>query len=138
VEPRIVHDTLGNFYVAAIEGVPGGIDVWKSSDGGASFSYLGQPDGIRSALLLQAWMEWAWAEAMRPRSESCGAVYASPMAGSATQSTSFNGGTVWVSNPVSSDLPLVDRQWIAAPRNKELYLTTKQLALISMVRSLCS
>ena len=38
---------LGNFYVAAIEGVPGGIDVWKSSDGGASFSYLGQPDGVQ-------------------------------------------------------------------------------------------
>src|SRR6185437_287199 len=31
VEPRIVHDVLGNYYVAAIQGVPGGIDVWKSS-----------------------------------------------------------------------------------------------------------
>src|SRR5262249_9453420 len=47
VEPRIVHDTLGNYYVAAIQGVPGGIDVWKSPDGGSTFNYLGQPDGIQ-------------------------------------------------------------------------------------------
>ncbi len=32
-----------------------------------------------------------------------------------------------MSNPVSSDLPLVDRQWIAPHGNNELYLTTKQL-----------
>jgi len=55
-------------------------------------------------------------------------VYASSLwLGSATQSTSFTGGTTWVSNPVSSDLPVVDRQWIAPHGNNELYLTTKQL-----------
>ncbi|HEY1526433.1 MAG TPA: sialidase family protein [Candidatus Angelobacter sp.] len=129
VEPRIVHDTLGNFYVAAIEGVPGGIDVWKSSDGGASFSYLGQPDGIQigSALASVDGVGLGGGDedlAVSP----AGAVYASSLwLGSATQSTSFNGGTVWVSNPISSDLPLVDRQWIAAHGNQELYLTTKQL-----------
>ncbi len=129
VEPRIVHDALGNFYVAAIEGVPGGIDVWRSSDGGASFSYLGQPDGtqIGSALAGVDGVGLGGGDedlAVSP----AGAVYASSLwLGSATQSTSFNGGTIWTSNPVSSDLPLVDRQWIAAHGNKELYLTTKQL-----------
>lgn len=129
VEPRIVHDTLGNFYVAAIEGVPGGIDVWKSSDGGASFNYLGQPDGIQigSALAGVDGVGLGGGDedlAVSP----AGVVYASSLwLGSATQSASFNGGTIWVSNPVSSDLPLVDRQWIAAHGNKELYLTTKQL-----------
>jgi hypothetical protein len=129
VEPRIVHDSLGNYYVAAIEGVPGGIDVWKSVDSGASFSYLGQPDGIQigSAAAGVDGVGLGGGDedlAVSP----AGAVYASSLwLGSATQSTSFNGGTVWVSNPVSSDLPLVDRQWIASHGNKELYLTTKQL-----------
>ncbi len=129
VEPRIIHDALGNYYVAAIEGVPGGIDVWKSADAGASFAYLGQPDGIQigSAAAGVDGVGLGGGDedlAVSP----AGVVYASSLwLGSATQSTSFNGGTVWVSNPVSSDLPLVDRQWIAAHGNKELYLTTKQL-----------
>lgn len=129
VEPRVVHDALGNLYVAAIEGVPGGIDVWKSTNGGASFTYLGQPDGVQigSALAGVDGVGLGGGDedlAVSP----AGAVYASSLwLGSATQSTSFNGGTVWVSNPVSSDLPLVDRQWIAPHGNNELYLTTKQL-----------
>ena len=129
VEPRIVHDTLGNYYVAAIEGVPGGIDVWKSSDAGSTFNYLGQPDGIQigSAALGVDGVGLGGGDEDLAVSPS-GVVYASSLwLGSATQSTSFNGGTVWISNPVSSDLPLVDRQWIAAHGNNELYLTTKQL-----------
>jgi hypothetical protein len=45
VEPRVVHDAFGNLYVASIQGVPGGVDVWKSYDTGKTFTYLGQPDG---------------------------------------------------------------------------------------------
>jgi hypothetical protein len=128
VEPRIVHDTLGNYYVAAIQGVPGGIDVWKSFDGGGSFSYLGQPDGVQIGATLGADGVGLGGGDEDLAVSPSGIVYASSLwLGSATQSTSFNGGTVWVSNPVSSDLPLVDRQWIAAHGNKELYLTTKQL-----------
>jgi len=29
--------------------VPAGTDIWKSSDGGVSFTYLGQPDGAQAA-----------------------------------------------------------------------------------------
>src|SRR5947207_15633725 len=54
VEPRIAHDTLANYYVAAIQGVPGGVDVWKSVAGGATFSYLGQPDSLQSGSSLGA------------------------------------------------------------------------------------
>src|SRR5258708_5323134 len=52
--------------------------------------------------------------------------------GSGTQSTSFNGGNIWLVNPFSSDVPVEDRQWIASNGNNELYLTYKQLgALLS-------
>ncbi|HMC30053.1 MAG TPA: sialidase family protein [Candidatus Angelobacter sp.] len=128
VEPRIVHDVLGNYYVAAIQGVPGGIDVWKSSDSGNSFNYLGQPDGVQIGAALGADGVGLGGGDEDIAVSPSGVVYASSLwLGSATQSTSFTGGTVWVSNPISSDLPLVDRQWIAPHGNSELYLTTKQL-----------
>jgi hypothetical protein len=128
VEPRIVHDVLGNYYVAAIQGVPGGIDVWKSSDSGASFTYLGQPDGLQIGAALGADGVGLGGGDEDIAVSPAGVVYASSLwLGSATQSTSFTGGTTWVSNPFSSDLPLVDRQWIAPHGNSELYLTTKQL-----------
>jgi len=128
VEPRIVHDVLGNYYVAAIQGVPGGIDVWKSSDSGATFNYLGQPDGVQIGAALGADGVGLGGGDEDIAVSPSGVVYANSLwLGSATQSTSFNGGTIWVSNPLSSDLPLVDRQWIAPHGNNELYLTTKQL-----------
>jgi len=128
VEPRIIHDALGNFYVASIQGVPGGIDVWKSTDAGQTFQYLGQPDGVQIGATLGADGVGLGGGDEDLAVSPAGVVYASSLwLGSATQSTSFTGGTTWVSNPLSSDLPVVDRQWIAPHGNKELYLTTKQL-----------
>lgn len=128
VEPRIVHDGLGNYYVAAIQGVPGGVDVWKSADGGKTFTYLGQPDGIQIGAVLGADGVGLGGGDEDLAVSSSGVVYENSLwLGSCTQSTSFTGGTVWVSNPVSSDLPLVDRQWIAPHGDNELYLNTKQL-----------
>jgi hypothetical protein len=36
LEPRAAYDALGNIYVAAIQGMPAGTDMWKSIDGGTS------------------------------------------------------------------------------------------------------
>src|SRR5207237_10815945 len=44
-EPRVVHDAAGTIYIAGIQATPAGTEVWKSGDGGATFSYLGQPGG---------------------------------------------------------------------------------------------
>lgn len=131
VEPRIVHDAVGNYYVAAIQGVPGGIDIWKSADSGNTFSYLGQPDGVQIGASLGADGVGLGGGDEDLAISPSGVVYASSLwLGSATQSTSFTGGTTWVSNPYSSDFPIVDRQWIAAHGNNELYLTTKQLGAL--------
>src|SRR5467141_3587507 len=46
-EPEIKTDVFGTIYVTAINGVPGGTDLWKSTDKGATFSYLGEPDGAQ-------------------------------------------------------------------------------------------
>jgi len=128
VEPRVVHDALGNLYVAAIQGIPGGVDVWKSLDGGNTFTYLGEPDGIQVGATMGLDGVGLGGGDEDLAVSSSGVVYENSLwIGSCTQSTSFTGGSVWVSNPVSSDFPIVDRQWIAAHGDKELYLTTKQL-----------
>src|ERR1700674_2874663 len=44
VEPGIVVDPFGNIYVSAIEGVPAGSDLWRSTDYGNTFAFLGKPD----------------------------------------------------------------------------------------------
>lgn len=132
VEPRIVHDVLGNYYVAAIQGVPGGIDIWKSVDSGNTFSYMGQPDGLQVGATLGADGVGLGGGDEDLAVSPSGVVYASSLwLGSATQSTSFTGGSTWVSNPYSSDFPIVDRQWIASHGNSELYLTTKQLGALT-------
>src|SRR5437764_4293585 len=46
-EPEDIVDIFGNIYVTAIQGVPGGTDLWKSTNKGNSFVYLGQPDGAQ-------------------------------------------------------------------------------------------
>ncbi len=46
-EPEIKVDVFGNIYLTAIQGVPGGVDLFKSIDKGTSFVYLGQPDGAQ-------------------------------------------------------------------------------------------
>ena len=127
IEPRVKTDALGNLYAAAIQGIPAGTDAWKSMDGGTTWQYLGQPDGAQVAaasggrgLGLGGGDEDL---ALAPN----GTVYVNSLwLGSLTQSTSTDGGHLWAVNPVSSDIPEDDRQWIASHGNNELYLTYKQ------------
>jgi hypothetical protein len=129
VEPRVVHDSLGNLYAAAIQGVPGGVDVWKSYDGGKSFTYLGQPDGTQ----VVATTGTTTGNGLGGGDEdlavgTSGNVYMNSLwLGSTTQASSFNGGSTWAVNPLASDIPGNDRQWIASYGDKTLYLTYKQL-----------
>src|SRR5258705_8115201 len=39
-EPEIEVDRFGTFYIGAIRGIPGGVDFWRSDDGGSKFPYL--------------------------------------------------------------------------------------------------
>lgn len=130
IEPRAVTDPLGNIYVAAIQGIPAGTDVWKSMDGGYTFSYLGQPDGAQAASAI-ARGGGAGGGDEDLAVGSGGSVYVNSLwLGSSTQSSSFNGGATWTVNPLSTDVPADDRQWIANHGASELYLTYKQLGVL--------
>jgi hypothetical protein len=130
IEPRVKTDALGNIYAAAIQGIPAGTDAWKSTDGGKSFKYLGQPDGAQAASSIARGGGLGGGDEDLAIGTSGNVYINSLWLGSGTQSSSFNGGNTWVVNPFSSDAPIIDRQWIASHGNSELYLTYKQVGVL--------
>ncbi len=133
LEPRAAFDALGNIYVATIQGTPAGTDVFKSMDGGKSFSYLGQPDGAQAAATVARGAGFGGGDE-DIAIDSNGRVYmislwGDPLVGiplSITSCNSTDGGLTWTANPISQTTPIVDRQWIAVAGNNTVYMTFKQ------------
>ncbi len=137
IEPEIKIDLFGNIYVAAINGVPGGTDLWKSTDNGGTFTYLGHPDGAQNQCgtppLPACTGGLGGADDSIDISNS-GFLYVSSLSiASVTVSTSFNGATggvapgqAWQVQPVGSVIPADDRQWLAAYGPETVYLTMRQ------------
>jgi len=131
-EPRVVHDAVGNLYVAAIQGVPAGSDMWSSKDGGSTWNYLGQPDGAQALNVLSgvngAGLGGGDEDVITlPNGQ---VDMTSLWLGSNTTCTSSNGGTTWLCNPNGSMLPADDRQWLANYGNNIVYITSKQLGTV--------
>ena len=128
-EPRIVHDPVGNLYLMAIQGIPGGSDTWKSMDGGATWKYLGEPDGTQAAgsgLGLVGVGAGGGDEDVITLPNG-NVVMTSLWLGGNSTCTSSNGGAVWACDPEGSTLPADDRQWLANFDSSTVYITSKQL-----------
>jgi len=131
-EPRVVHDPLGNLYVAATQGVPAGSDMWSSLDGGATWNYLGEPDGAAAANKL-AGVNGAGLGGgdedliMLPTGR---VVMTSLWLGSNTTCVSDDQGTLWACNPNGSTVPDDDRQWLANYGSNIVYITSKNLGTV--------
>jgi hypothetical protein len=130
VEPEIKIDLFGNIYVTAIQGVPDGLDLWKSTDQGQTFTFLGQPDGVQCLTQPICADEIGVGGADDSIAVSSGGhLYISSLwFGSLSFATSSNGGFApWLQNPVASNIPSVDRQWIAAFGPQTVYLSYNQI-----------
>jgi hypothetical protein len=137
-EPEIAVDVYGNIYATAIQGVPGGTDLWKSTDKGASFVYLGEPDGAQDHCnppLVQC-------AALGGGDDSIdvspgGYLYVSSLwLGNVTMSTSYDGGVggvapgqKWEVDPAAADISSDDRQWVAAYGPETVYMSFATTAL---------
>lgn len=128
-EPRIVHDPVGNLYLTAMQGVPGGSDTWKSMDGGNTWSYLGEPDGAQAAAsgLGFVGVGAGGGDEDIITLPNGNVVMTSLWLGGNTTCTSSNGGAVWACDPEGSTLPADDRQWLAYQDANVVYITSKQL-----------
>jgi hypothetical protein len=133
-EPEIKIDIYGNIYVTAIQGVPGGVDLWKSVNNGGTFTYLGQPDGAQDHC-----PDIPQCVALGGGDDSIdvspgGYFYVSSLwAGNVTVSTSFDGGVggaapgqAWQVNGAAASIIADDRQWVAAYGPETLYMTYRQ------------
>src|SRR5882724_3636365 len=138
-EPEVKTDIFGNIYVTGIQGVPGGVDLWKSINGGTSFVYMGQPDGAQDKCpTIPQCLALGGGDDQIDVSNS-GFLYISSLwAGSVTMSASYDGGTggllpgqKWEVNPGAAGpgAPIDDRQWIAAYGPHTVYMTYASAAL---------
>lgn len=137
-EPEVIVDLSGNIYVTAIQGVPGGTDLWKSTDKGASFVYLGQPDGAQDHCnppLVQCNALGGGDDSIDV--SSGGYLYVTSLwLGNVTSSASYDGGRggatfdqMWHVDPAAAVISSDDRQWVAAYGPRIVYLSFASTAL---------
>jgi hypothetical protein len=130
-EPEIISDLFGTLYVTAIQGVPGGTDLWKSTDKGATFTYLGQPDGAQDHCQSLPQCAAAGGGDDQIDVSTGGYLYVSSLwAGNVTMSTSFDGGIgggvpgqQWQVDAAAAQVVGDDRQWVAAYGPQTLGMT---------------
>lgn len=132
-EPRVSHDAVGNVYAAAIQGVPAGTDMWKSMDGGATWTYTGQPDGAQAAAATGGvdGVGIGGGDEDFTIGSDGNIALSSLWIGSVTNCASSDGATTWLCNPLASDVPEDDRQWVAWSGASTVYLTTRNLGTLT-------
>src|SRR3979411_2563074 len=125
VEPGIVIDPFGNIYASAIEGVPAGSDLWRSTDFGNTFTYLGQPD--QSAGGGDEDLAVGFPFAADPLfGDSTGRLYYSSLnLADINLQTSHDKGSTFL--PGDSPAKVVDRMWFAGVGTARDDLITLQL-----------
>lgn len=144
VEPDIKIDRFGTIYGSAIQGVPAGVDFWRSDDGGASFQFLGQPDGAQTpaASSLQSagigggdndislGAPFTLLEVPGVgKIASSGLVNISSLSlANITMSNSIDKGDNWLVS--QGDFPVVDRQWNTTVGASRVFLTSRQLGAL--------
>lgn len=149
VEPGIKIDQFGTIYAAAIQGSPAGTDFWRSTNGGTSFTYLGQPDGAQNPTFGNATFggvgggdedialgsPFVLVNSNGVTVNSTGRVYLSSLFSdgtgvappeSITVANSINQGNSWAVSQTS--VPIDDRQWTVANGPMNYYISYNDFA----------
>ena len=149
VEPEIEVDRFGTIYIGAIRGIPGGVDFWRSDNGGSSFLYLGQPDGGQNSSPVPPSPEGGVGggdddialgdpfyvvppvPGVSPGIQSTGRVYVTSLwLGSATMSVSTDRGDNFAIIPFTT--AALDRQWNVARGEKTIYMSLRKAAELEL------
>lgn len=148
VEPEIEIDRFGAIYIGAIRGIGGGVDFWRSDNGGASFLYLGEPDGTQNPspfppspeggagggdvdVSLGDPFDVVPSVGGNPAIRSTGRIFCSSLwLGSATMSVSVDRGENWVPFPFTT--AQLDRQWHTVRGEKTVYMSLRKVSQIQL------
>jgi hypothetical protein len=117
-EPAIRADGDGNFFGTSENGLGGGTEAWRSTDGGLHYLALASPNGVSSANDTGfapggGDTDLAVAPARNPQG-NFNVYVASLTLANVDVSTSTDKGATWTLNPVTTPETLDDREWIAA------------------------
>src|SRR5438132_1895132 len=116
-EPAIRADGAGNFYGSSENGLTGGTDAWRSTDGGLHYHTLVSPNSASAASnqFSPAGGDTDLAVASQTNINGLYNVYVTSLAlTNVYVSTSSDGGNTWLLNPTGASVPGDDRPWIAA------------------------
>ncbi len=117
-EPAIRSAPNGVFYGSSEDGLGGGTDAWRSSDGGNHYKSLLRPDAASSAndtTFAPGGGDTDLATATALNASGHYNVYVASLSlANVDVSTSTDAGQTWTLNPTSATLSGDDREWIAA------------------------
>ncbi|MGH7904631.1 MAG: hypothetical protein ACREPA_11000 [Candidatus Dormibacteraceae bacterium] len=117
-EPAIRADRAGNLYATSENGLGGGTEAWKSTDGGRHYTALSSPDAgstSNNSGFAPGGGDTDLATAPVKNAAGFHNVYVASLSlANVDVSTSRDGGRTFALNPVGALVPGDDREWIAA------------------------
>ncbi len=140
-EPAIRADRDGNFYASSENGLFGGTDAWKSTDGGLHYTTLVSPNSVSrgSFQVSPAGGDTDMAVAPRRNANGFFNVYVASLSGSSVfVSTSSDGGKTWFINPLGASILVDDRPFIAADGANKVCVSYRSTATTNDIFVTCS
>src|SRR5438132_1184339 len=135
-EPQIRGDKAGNFYASSENGLGGGTDAWKSTDGGLHYTTLVSPNQVSSTNntgFAPGGGDTDLATAPAKNTTGLYNVYVASLSlANVDVSTSMDGGKTWVLNPIGATIPVDDREWIAADGASKVCISYHDIATFNI------
>ena len=135
-EPQIRADLSGNFYATSENGLGGGTEAWKSSDGGQHYTTLSSPNAASQSsqpTVAPGGGDTDVATATAKNGNGLYNVYVASLSlANVDVSTSMDGGNSWTLNPTGATIPGDDREWIAADGASKVCISYHDVAVYSI------
>lgn len=135
-EPQIRADNAGNFYGSSENGLGGGTEAWKSSDGGLHYATLPSPNAASQTSQPSVAPGGGDTDiAVAPTQNASGFfnVYVASLSlANVDVSTSTDGGRSFRLNPTGATIPGDDREWVAADGASKVCLSYHDAATFNI------
>jgi hypothetical protein len=135
-EPQIRADNAGNFYGTSENGLGGGTNAWKSTDGGAHNSYLGVVNAgssTNNSGFAPGGGDTDLATAPVKNAFGLYNVYVASLSlANVDVSTSQDGGHTFTTDFTSASVPVDDREWIAADGTSKVCISYHDIATFNI------